>query len=102
MTSQDLTTAAAVVPALPAATPAALSPDRHPAAVYLASLAHGPGRASMRSTLAHVAAMWGRTIESCPWQSLRFAHVAALRSLLAERFAPSTTNKYLINRARAA
>ena len=66
MTSQDLTTAAAVVPALPAATPAALSPDRHPAAVYLASLAHGPGRASMRSTLAHVAAMWGRTHRILP------------------------------------
>ena len=36
------------VPALPAA--AALPADRNPAAVYLASLAEGPGRASMRST----------------------------------------------------
>ena len=33
--------------------------------------------------------------EACPWHALRFAHVAALRSLFAERFAPATTNKYL-------
>ena len=56
---------------------------------------HGTGRASMRSTLANVAAMLGTTIEACPWQSLRFAHVAALRAVLAERFAPAATNKYL-------
>ena len=29
------------------------------------------------------------------WQALRYPHVAALRSHLAERFAPATTNKYL-------
>ena len=55
------------------------------------------GRASMRSTLANVAAMLGATIEACPWHTLRFAHVAALRSLFAERFAPApaTANKYM-------
>ena len=84
---------AATLPALATAAPLPL--DRHPAAVYLASLADGPGRASMRSTLAQVARMLGATIEACPWQSLRFAHVAALRSQLAERFAPATANKYL-------
>jgi len=47
------------VPALPATS--ALPADRHPAAVYLASLADGPGRVSMRSTLAHAAAMLGTT-----------------------------------------
>ena len=88
----DTTTAA--LPALPPATEPLLM-DRHPAAVYLASLADGPGRASMRSTLANVAAMLGTTIEACPWHALRFAHVAALRAALAERFAPATTNKYL-------
>ena len=85
---------ATTLPALPATT-AALPPDRHPAAVYLASLADGPGRASMRSTLANVAAMLGYGIEDCPWHELRFAHVAALRARLAERFAPATANKYL-------
>ena len=49
----------------------------------------------MRSTLANVAAMLGTTIEACPWHALRFAHVATLRSLFAERFAPATANKYL-------
>ena len=51
--------------------------------------------ASMRSTLANIASMLGTTIEACPWHTLRFAHVAALRAVLAERFAPATTNKYL-------
>ena len=98
MTEQAITTtpdtAPAAVPALPPATEP-LPMDRHPAAVYLASLADGPGRASMRSTLANVAAMLGSTIEACPWQSLRFAHVAALRAAFAERFATATANKYL-------
>ena len=81
---------------LPALTPsAALALDKHPAAVYLASLAAGPGRVSMRSTLRQVAAMLGCTLESCPWHELRFAHVAALRSQLADRYAPATANKYL-------
>ena len=85
---------ATTLPALPAAT-AAPPPDRHPAAVYLASLADGPGRASMRSTLANVAAMLGTSLEACPWHELRFAHVAAMRARLAERFEPATANKYL-------
>lgn len=81
------------VPALAAAP--ALPMDRHPAAVYLASLSAGAARASMRSTLANVAAMLGTTIEACPWQALRYGHVAALRSRLIERFAPATVNKHL-------
>ena len=93
MTSTDLEPASAAVPALAAAP--ALPADRHPAAVYLASLADGPGRASMRSTLANVAGILGFGLEDCPWHALRFAHVAALRALLAERFAPATANKYL-------
>ena len=30
-----------------------------------------------------------------PWQSLRYQHVAAIRSQLAERYAPGTANKIL-------
>ena len=64
--------------------------------MYLASLVEGPGREGMRATLAHVAAMLGTaSIKDCPWQDLRYQHVAALRSRLAERFAPATVNKYL-------
>ena len=88
-----MTTAAANLPALTPSAARAL--DKHPAAVYLASLAAGPGRVSMRSTLRQVAAMLGCTIGSCPWHELRFAHVAALRSQLADRYAPATANKYL-------
>ena len=86
---------ATTLPALPATT-AALPPDRHPAAVYLASLADGPGRASMRSTLAKVAEMLGASLEACPWHELRFAHVAALRArLVSLNKAPATVNKTL-------
>ena len=71
---------ATTLPALPAAAPA-LPPDRHPAAVSRASLAEGPGREGMRATLAHVAAMLGATsIKACPWQAIRYQHVAALCS----------------------
>ena len=70
----------------------------HPVAVYLASLADGPGRVSMRSTLEKVADILtdGRaTAESTPWTELRYKHVAALRTKLAERYAPATANKAL-------
>ena len=50
------------VPALPAAS--ALAPDRHPAAVHLASLVDGPGCVSMRSMLAHAAAMLVTALDS--------------------------------------
>ena len=95
MTSQrtDPVKGPIALPALSAAAP--LAPDCHPAAVYLASLTTESGRASMRSTLAGVASMLGHSLESCPWQSLRFAHVTALRSALAVRYAPATANKYL-------
>lgn len=83
-------------PDLPAAP--ALPAERNPAAVYLASLADGPARASMRSTLRHVAATLGHRIDECPWHELRYHHVVALRAQLkasADRSAPATVNKYL-------
>lgn len=92
MTQPD-TTAPADVPALAGA---ALPPDRNPAAVYLASLTEGPGRVSMRSTLAQIAGLLGFSIEDCPWQAIRIEHVTELRSTLAdEGYAPATANKYL-------
>ena len=99
--AETMTTTTANLPAL---TPsAALALDRHPAAVYLASLAAGPGRVSMRSTLRQVAAMLGCTIESCPWHELRFAHVAPPfgRSSPTGTRPPPRTNTYQPSAARA-
>ena len=95
MTAPAENAPATTLPALPATSPAP-PPDRHPAAAYLMSLAEGPGREGMRATLAHIAALFGAgSIKDCPWQALRYPHVAALRSRLAERFAPATVNKHL-------
>lgn len=89
-----LDTAPGAVPTLTAAP--ALPADRNPAVVYLASLAHGPGRQSMGSSLIQVAAMLGcPDAASCPWHDLRHHHVAALRAALAERYAPASANKAL-------
>lgn len=85
--------AAALVPVAPART---AKPSQHPAAVYLAGLAEGPGRVSMLSTLRVVAGILGNgDVETTPWAELRFSHVAALRSKLAETYAPATCNKAL-------
>ncbi len=87
MTSTD------TLPTLTAAPP--LPSSRNPAAVYLASLAEGPGRASMTSTLINIAAALGFVLEDCPWHQLRHAHVAALRARWQTEYAPATANKYL-------
>ena len=75
-----------------------LPPDRHPAATYLASLAPG-SRPSVRSGLRLLATLLsgGRTNDwsAIDWSAVRFQHAAAIRTLLAERFAPSTANRQL-------
>ena len=76
--------------------PAARDDLPSPAAVYLASLADGPGRGAMRSTLGQVATMLGYSAaDACPWHRLRHRHVAELRTRLAERYAPAAANKAL-------
>ena len=67
------------------------APSRNPAAVYLASLAP-TGRRSMLAKLRLVAAAIGRDVRDVDWTELRFEHVAALRSQLAETHAPATVN----------
>lgn len=82
-------TALVVVSQLPA--------DEHPLAVYLASVAPGT-RLAVKDSLGIVARilsggkadMWG--IE---WAHLRFQHVAAVRSKLADAYAPATGNKIM-------
>jgi integrase len=99
--SQELLTAGAPLPA-----------DRHPALVYLAQL--GPGsRRTMRAALNTIAELLGvapvvqepatasrrrrevQTLLFCDWASLRYQHTLALRTLLAERYKPTTANKML-------
>jgi len=72
-------------------------PEEHPAAVYLAHLAAG-SRRTMREALDTMAGLLtgghadARTLD---WGLLRRPHTAALRTVLAERYAPATANKML-------
>ena len=68
--------------------------DRNPALVYVARLSSAQSRRTMRGHLERMAALLspGATAEGYPWHELRYAHTAALRSLLAERHAPATAN----------
>jgi integrase len=72
--------------------------DRHPALVYIASLGSVASRRTMRQALEVIAQLVssGRhDALTLPWHELRFQHSAAIRSALAERYAPSGANKML-------
>ncbi len=77
--------------------------SQHPAAVYLARLGSAGSRRTMRVALNMIAALLGVppahdahghdiTYLSCNWAALRYAHTAALRAQLAERYEPATAN----------
>jgi site-specific recombinase XerD len=71
--------------------------DRHPALTYLASLAPG-SRRTMRAALDTIAGILSADIHdwgTFPWPKLRYQHTGAVRSALAERYAPATANKAL-------
>jgi len=68
--------------------------ETNPAAVYLAGL-QPSGRWTMHSTLGKVADLVGFVIETMPWAQLQYEHVSAIRTKLAEQYAPATVNKYL-------
>ena len=72
-------------------------PDRHPAAVYLARLSPGSRRAMKQALDVVAGILSGGRLDAAtlPWATLRYQHAAALRSTLAERFAPATANKML-------
>lgn len=73
-----------------------LPAERNPARVYIAGLAEGASRVTMESTLNLIAKMLGGTIDSVPWQDLRYEHLSRFRTLLQEQDkAPGTVNKYL-------
>jgi len=70
--------------------------DRNPAAVYLASLSDS-GRRTMRQALDVIAGLLTGNSDclACNWGALRFQHTSAIRSRLAESYAPATANKML-------
>lgn len=89
-------TATEVLPPLEGAEIAPWQPAVNPAAAYLATLDAGSSRTSMQSTLDKIAQIAGFDgAEAFPWHELRAVHTHALRSRLAELYAPATANKYL-------
>ena len=71
--------------------------DRNPAAVYLASLRES-GRRTQRTaldTIAGILTNGAAEALSCNWSAVRYQHAAAIRTKLAETYAPATVNKML-------
>jgi hypothetical protein len=70
--------------------------DRHPVCVYVVGLAPG-SRRTQTAALRIIAQLVGAeaTEMTLPWWRLDFAHTSAIRSKLAERFAPATGNRML-------
>jgi len=70
--------------------------DRHPARVYLATLAPG-SRRTMRQALDSIANLLvaGSDAMTLPWAQLGYQHAAAVRARLAETYACTTANKML-------
>jgi site-specific recombinase XerD len=71
--------------------------DRQPALVYLSRLAPG-SRRTMSTSLDIIAGLLSSNqcnIHTLQWSALRYQHTAALRTLLAQLYAPATANKML-------
>jgi hypothetical protein len=70
--------------------------DRHPVAVYLASLAPG-SRRTMRQALDVIAGLLstGTTAMNLRWHQIGYQHAAAVRARLSVSYAPTTANKML-------
>jgi integrase len=66
-----------------------------PARAYLASLAAGSQPAQAAALRALAAWLGSSDIHACAWERLSYAHVAALRARLVERYAPATSNRVL-------
>jgi len=77
---------------------APVRPTTSPVACYLAGLTSPRSRRTMLGSLHCIARMVsdGRhDAHGFPWHDLRHAHTAAIRSALAERYAPATANRIL-------
>ena len=72
-------------------------PRAIPAAVYLAGVARG-SRRTLRQSLDAIAGWASGGVHDAltfPWHALRYEHTAAVRAMLAERYAIRTANKML-------
>jgi len=71
--------------------------DHNPAAVYIARLAPKSRRSQLGAlkTIAEILTSGRQDALSLQWWHLRYQHTAALRSLLADRYAPATANRML-------
>jgi integrase len=67
------------------------------AAAYLGALAPGSRGVQVKALdeMAYMLSGGQHTAYSFPWGALRFQHTTTLRSALAAKFAPATTNRYL-------
>ncbi len=81
----------------PLAIPHSAPADQHPALVYLARLALGSRRTMGEALTVMALRLSGNQCDlwTLAWHQLRYQHTAALRSLLAEAYAPATVNKML-------
>jgi integrase/recombinase XerD len=66
-----------------------------PVAAYLASLAAGSQPTQAAALRALAAILGSSNPHGCPWHQMGYAHVAALRARLVERYAPATANRML-------
>ncbi len=71
--------------------------DQHPAVVYLARLAPGSRRTMSEAlnTVAGILTSNRCNMQTLDWSALRYQHTAAVRSVLADLYAPATANKML-------
>jgi integrase len=95
-TSMKTTSEVAPVEVANALTTARSDPAHNAVAVYLRSLSTG-SRATMTSALRACVAVFGADTDifAFPWHELRYSHTSAVRSALAERYAPAQANKVL-------
>jgi integrase len=95
--TEDATSVSDALVARPTLDLATLQPlDQNPAAVYLARLGSEKSRASQRSHLRRIVRLLGgEDLFSFPWARLRYQHVTALRTKIAEGSAPATANAAL-------
>ncbi len=72
-------------------------PGEHPAAVYLARLAPSGRRVQHTAleTIARLLTGGAAGTTDCPWWQVRYAHTQAVRTVLAETYAPATANRHL-------
>lgn len=92
---------AALVPADPQGTAMTMAEDhgpldRHPAAVYLASLSPG-SRRTMRGAIRTIAMLLTGVPDELrmPWHLVDYSHATLVRTKLAEKLAPATANRLL-------